>query len=41
MIRIDCKEYGILPETDVTIALDRLLQRFPRDAHFVLERGNY
>ena len=41
MNRIILRDHGILPGGDVTLALDALFERYPQDAVFVFEPGEY
>ncbi len=41
MERILLRDHGILPDTDVTLALRDLFARYPQDATFVFEWGDY
>ena len=41
MTTIHVKDYGIVPETDCTLALYRLFRQFPRDTEFVFEDADY
>ena len=41
MQKIVLKEYGILPDTDISLALYELFKKYPRDTEFVFENGDY
>ena len=41
MTTIYVKDYGILPDTDCTLALCELFRRFPKDTEFVFENADY
>ena len=41
MTTIHVKDYGIVPETDCTLALYRLFRQFPKDTEFVFEDADY
>ena len=41
MNTIHVREYGILPDTDVTLTLYDLFRRYPKDTEFIFENADY
>lgn len=41
MQTVSLKDHGILPNTDITLALHKLFERYPRDTEFVFEEADY
>ena len=41
MNKVVLSEYGILPNTDITISLYKLFSQFKTDTEFVFEEGDY
>ena len=41
MNKIRLKDHGILPETDITLSLYALFQKYPKDTEFIFEDADY
>lgn len=41
MQTIRLSDYGIYPDSDITLSLYELFQRYPNDTEFIYEEGDY